>query len=243
LSETQQIETTADERTKNQISMLEAALYVTGKPLDVTVLGSILNMRSEDKIRKLAVALKEKYAQNSGALEVLELSDGRYVMQLKPGYSKSVKRLATRQLLTPGPLKTLSYVALRQPVAQSHVVKVRGNLAYGHVKQLRDMGLISEEKLGRSKVLRTTPSFCDYFNLSQDSRLMKKQIQKIMDDLKAAQPGGTQPNKPSEAQTKTPAQEEASPTTPAPEEASSATPAQEETTSPTPSEPASADSQ
>lgn len=213
MSETQQIETHADERTKSQISMIEAALYVTGKPLDVSVLGSILNLRSEDKIRKLATSLKEKYTQNSGALEVLELSDGRYVMQLKPEYSKSVKRLATRQLLTPGPLKTLSYIALRQPVVQSHVVKVRGNLAYGHVKQLRDMGLISEEKLGRSKVLRTTSSFSDYFNLSQDSRLMKKQIQKIIEDLKSAQSGGTQPARSQEVQTSSP-QEAESLTTP-----------------------------
>ena len=197
MSEALQGETTRDERTRAQVSLIEAALYVTGKPLDVSILGSILNLRSEEKIRRLAAVLKDKYAQNLGALEVLELSDGRYVMQLKPEYSKSVKRLATRQLLTPGPLKTLSYIALRQPVAQSHVVKVRGNLTYGHVKQLRDMGLISEEKLGRSKLLRTTPSFSDYFNLSQEPRLMKRQIQKIFEDLKSgrteeAQSAGTQ---------------------------------------------------
>ena len=197
MSDTSQGETSRHERTRTQVSMIEAALYVTGKPLDVGVLGSILNLRSEEKIRTLAAILKEKYAQNLGALEVLELSDGRYVMQLKPEYSKSVKRLATRQLLTPGPLKTLSYIALRQPVAQSHVVKVRGNLAYGHVKLLNDMGLISQEKLGRSKLLRTTPSFSDYFNLSQEPRLMKRQIQKIFEDLKSgrteeAQSAGTQ---------------------------------------------------
>jgi len=191
--------------------LIEAALYVTGKPLDVGVLGSILNMRSEEKIRKLATVLKEKYAQHPGALEVLELSDGRYVMQLKPGFSKSVKRLATRQLLTPGPLKTLSYIALRQPVAQSHVVKVRGNLAYGHVKQLRDMGLISEEKLGRSKVLRTTASFCDYFNLSQDSRLMKKQIQEIIEEMKTAQSGAARPAQPHEEQASTPQEAQTNP--------------------------------
>jgi segregation and condensation protein B len=207
LSETPQDTAPLDEHTKTQVSMIEAALYVTGKPLDVGVLGSVLNLRSEEKIRKLAAALKEKYAQSSGALEVLELSDGRYVMQLKPEYSKSVKRLATRQLLTPGPLKTLSYIALRQPVVQSHVAKVRGNLAYGHVKLLRDMGLISEEKLGRSKVLRTTPSFSDYFNLSQDSRQMKKQIQKIIEDLKSSQAGGKQPSGPEGVSSK-PRQEE-----------------------------------
>ena len=193
--------------------MIEAALYVTGKPLDISVLGSILNLRSEEKIRRLAGALKEKYAHDSGALEVLELSDGRYVMQLKPEYSKSVKRLATRQLLTPGPLKTLSYIALRQPVVQSHVVKVRGNLAYGHVKQLQEMGLVSEEKLGRSKILRTTPSFCDYFNLSQDSRLMKKQIQKMIEDMKLTQSGESRAVKTEEAQ-QSPPQEQANTSTP-----------------------------
>jgi segregation and condensation protein B len=150
------------------------------------------------KIRKLAAALKEKYDHEASALEVLELSDGRYVMQLKPEYSKSVKRLATRQLLTPGPMKTLSYIALRQPVTQSHVVKVRGNLAYGHVKQLNEMGLISGEKLGRSKLLRTTPSFADYFNLSQDPKLMKGQIQKIFEDIKSTQTGGAPSTGPQE---------------------------------------------
>jgi segregation and condensation protein B len=213
LSETQQIETSKDEHARSQISLIEAALYVTGKPLDISVLGSILNLRSEEKIRRLAGALKEKYAHDSGALEVLELSDGRYVMQLKPEYSKSVKRLATRQLLTPGPLKTLSYIALRQPVVQSHVVKVRGNLAYGHVKQLQDMGLVSEEKLGRSKVLRTTPSFCDYFNLSQDLRLMKKQIQKMIEDMKLTQSGESRAIKAEESRS-SPPQEQANITTP-----------------------------
>lgn len=211
MSETSQGETRRDERTTTQISVIEAALYVAGKPLDIVVLGSILNLRSEEKIRRLAAALKEKYAQNSGALEVLELSDGRYVMQLKPEYSKSVKRLATRQLLTLGPLRTLSYIALRQPVAQSHVVKVRGNLAYGHVKQLRDMGLISEEKLGRSKLLRTTASFCDYFNLSQEPRLMKRQIQKILENLKSGQIGEMRPAGIQEVPLKPP-QEERNPT-------------------------------
>jgi segregation and condensation protein B len=115
---------------------------------------------------------------------VLELSDGRFVMQLKPQYVREVKRLATRQLLTPGPMKTLSFVAVRQPVTQSFVAKVRGNLAYSHVRQLRDMGLIGEEKLGRTKVLRTTPNFADYFNLSHDMTAMKKQLENLFENIK-----------------------------------------------------------
>ena len=67
MSDTSQGETSRHERTRTQVSMIEAALYVTGKPLDVGVLGSILNLRSEEKIRTLAAILKEKYAQNLGA--------------------------------------------------------------------------------------------------------------------------------------------------------------------------------
>jgi segregation and condensation protein B len=167
------------------MALAEAALYVTGRPIDLKTLGSVLGFRSEDKTRELARLVKEKYGNNGTCLEILELSDGRFVMQLKPQYVKHVKKLASRQLLTAGPMKTLSFIAYRQPIPQSYVAKVRGNLAYSHVKQLRDMGLIAEEKLGRTKILRTTPNFADYFNLSHDLAAMKKQLEKLFQSIKA----------------------------------------------------------
>ncbi|MGO9644979.1 MAG: SMC-Scp complex subunit ScpB [Candidatus Bathyarchaeia archaeon] len=176
----------SDERTLDKATMIEAALYVTGRPVDLKTLGTITNLRSEDKIRELARQLKDKYTKEGGALEVLELSDGRFVMQLKPRFAPHVKRLATRQLLTPGPMKTLSFIAYKQPVTQSYLARVRGNLAYSHVKQLQEVGLVSEEKLGRTKVLRTTPNFADYFNLSQDMQTMKRQLERIFEGIKAS---------------------------------------------------------
>ena len=183
-------QTTPDQRTpapktKSKLALIEAALYVTGKPLDLKTLGSVVGFRSDEKVRDLGRTLKQKYGSEGSALEVLELSDGRFVMQLKPQYVPDVKRLATRQLLTPGPMKTLSFIAYRQPITQSYVAKVRGNLAYSHVKQLREIGLIAEEKLGRTKVLRTTPNFADYFNLSHETPAMKKQLEHLFENLKS----------------------------------------------------------
>lgn len=172
------------EKSDDKISLIEAALYVAGKPLDLKTLGSVIGLRSEERIRETARKLRERYIQNGMAIEVLELTDGRFVMQLRPQYTPHVKRLATRQLLTPGPMKTLSFIAYKQPVTQSYLAKVRGNLSYSHVKHLQEMGLISEEKLGRTKVLRTTPNFADYFNLSQDLQTMKKQLERIFEDIK-----------------------------------------------------------
>jgi len=168
---------------KNKFQLIEGALYVAGKPLDIQTLASVVKMRSEDKVREITRSVVERYRQSYTSLEVLELQDGRFVMQLKPEYVSAVKRLATRKLLTPGPLKTLSFIAFRQPVTQSYVVKVRGKLAYGHVRQLEDLQLVSDSKLGRTKVLRTTQTFADYFNLSQDVRLMKRQLDRLFKEL------------------------------------------------------------
>jgi segregation and condensation protein B len=183
LSETESQETEI-EKSRDKISLIEAALYVAGKPLDLKTLGSVIGLRSEEKTRETARKLKDRYIQDGRAIEVIELTDGRFVMQLKPQYTPHVRRLATRQLLTPGPMKTLSFIAYKQPVTQSYLAKVRGNLSYSHVKHLQEMGLISEEKLGRTKVLRTTPNFADYFNLSQDLQTMKKQLERIFEDIK-----------------------------------------------------------
>jgi segregation and condensation protein B len=196
LLETQNQTAESPRKLRSKMSLMEAALYVTGRPIDVRTLGSVAGFRSEDKTRELARQLREKYGNNGSCLEILELSDGRFVMQLKPQYVKHVKRLATRQLLTSGPMRTLSFIAYRQPVTQSYLAKVRGNLAYSHVRQLREMGLIAEERLGRTKILRTTPNFADYFNLSHDTVGMKKQLEKLFQSIKADKAPKRQPSEP-----------------------------------------------
>src|SRR5436309_1129806 len=158
----------------------EAVLYVSGSPLDLKMIGSVIGARSEDKIRGIATAVSKRYRSAGSPIQVVELPDGRFVMQLKAEFAKQVRKLASRPLLTPGPLRTLSFIALKQPVTQSYVVRVRGKLAYGHVKQLKDMDLINDERIGRTRMLRTTTTFADYFNLNHDPSLMKKELKKVL---------------------------------------------------------------
>src|SRR3989449_9887890 len=164
-----------------QQQLCEAALYVSGRPLDLKTLGSVIGARSEDKIRTVSQAVAERYRGADSPIQVLELPDGRFVMQLKGEFARTVKKLATRPLLTPGPLRTLSFIALRQPVPQAHVVRVRGKLAYGHVKQLRQMDLITDDRVGRSRLLRTTITFADYFNLNHDPLILKRELKNVLD--------------------------------------------------------------
>ena len=167
------------EKMQRCLRLLEAALYVAGRPLDLNELCSVLNTRSKKKTKKYMKALKQEYSARNTSLEILELKDDRYVLQLKADFTPLVKKLVNRPLLSAGPLKTLSYIAYRQPVSQKRVIEVRGQHAYGHVKLLKDMGLVGAEPAGRSMTLRTTDYFADYFALTHDTATMKRELKRI----------------------------------------------------------------
>jgi segregation and condensation protein B len=177
-----------EERLRHRLALLEAALYVAGKPLDLNEICAVLGSRSKKNAMKLAHLLAKEYATHNTALEILELKDERYVLQLKAEFTPLVKRLVNRPLLSSGPLKTLSYIAYRQPVSQKRVIDVRGQHAYGHVKLLKDMGLIAAERSGRSMALKTTDYFADYFGLLHDTALMKKELKRIFGEALKDEP-------------------------------------------------------
>ena len=164
-----------------KLRLIEAALYVAGRPLDLKTLCNVIGSKSERKVQKLARTLMEDYKQRNTALEIIELEDHRFVMQLKTEYSNRVRKLAIRPLLTTGPLRTLSYIAYKQPVTQKRVIEVRGKHAYKHIKELAEMGLITREKNGRDIVLKTTDFFADYFGLSRNVHVMKRQLKRIFE--------------------------------------------------------------
>jgi segregation and condensation protein B len=167
------------ERKAHILALLEAALYVAGRPLEINELCQVIGSRSKKKVMKYADILMQEYTSRNTALEILALKDERYVLQVKAEFTPLIKKLVNRPLLSSGPLKTLSYIAYRQPITQKRVIEVRGQHAYGHVKLLKDMGLIAAERSGRSLALKTTDYFADYFGLTQDASTLKRDLKKI----------------------------------------------------------------
>ena len=177
-------ETAVETKERKQIALnhLEAALYVAGRPLDLNEIGQVVGSRSKKRVIGYAEMLMEQYKARNSPMEILALKDERYVLQVKAEYTPLVKKLVNRPLLSSGPLKTLSYIAYRQPITQKRVIEVRGQHAYGHIKMLKDMGLIMTERAGRSLALRTTEYFADYFGLTMDTTGLKKDLRKIFGD-------------------------------------------------------------
>ena len=170
------------EKTLGDVSLTEAALYVAGRPLDLNDLCSVLKTRSKNRARRTIDRLMQEYGTRNTALEILELKSERFVLQVKAEFTPHVRKFVNRPLLSVGPLKTLSYIAYRQPIQQKRVIDVRGRHAYGHIKVLREMGLVGGERSGRSQILRTTEYFADYFGLSLDTAVMKKELKHVFEE-------------------------------------------------------------
>jgi segregation and condensation protein B len=168
---------------KEKIAELEAILYASGRPLSLSTLCAHLKLQSEKEVSDLIDILSQIYVEENSPLEIREVTNRRFVLQLKTQYTQQARRFSMKPLLTAGPLRTLSYVAYYQPVEQKLVADNRGSQSYKHLKMLEQMGLISKEKKGRTTIIRTTQDFADYLGLSQERSTMRRQLRSLFRKL------------------------------------------------------------
>jgi segregation and condensation protein B len=162
-----------DTATKKK-NIVEAALFVAGRPISMDE----LNVKTEIRKRELEGILNElmmDYLDRATSLEIIQIQE-KFSMQIKPEYTPNVKKFASGGLIPDAVLKTLTIIALKQPLLKSMLIKLRGSGAYEHVKFLLDRGFISGLKKGRSVELLTTEQFADTFGLSRDLATLKKQM-------------------------------------------------------------------
>jgi segregation and condensation protein B len=155
---------------------IEAALYSAGRPLSLDELIKASGTNSKEKTRRVVNELAKKVKSTFRAIEIAQLEDGNYVLQIRPDYTPLVRRFAQHPLLPPGALKTLSYVAYEQPVTSKRLVQIRGSQVYSHIKVLEQLRFVEHENLGRLKVYRTTPKFQNYFGITDLSAIKSRLV-------------------------------------------------------------------
>jgi len=110
------------------------------------------------------------------AIEIVNLPDGSYVFQIKPEYSSSVRKYASKPLLSRATQKTLSYIALEQPISSRQLLEVRGSGVYTHLKELRQLNFIEHQTVGRLRIYSTTEKFQKYFGIEGDVNALKQKL-------------------------------------------------------------------
>ena len=155
---------------------IESALYSAGRPLRIEDIIRASGTESRTKTLDLLEAIMKKTKTAFKALEITTLPDGSYVMQLKPEYSSTIKRYASKPVLPNATLKTLSYIAYMQPIASKQLVETRGSGVYAHLKELRQLDYITHQNVGRLKIYTTTEKFQKYFGIQGDVEDLKSRL-------------------------------------------------------------------
>jgi segregation and condensation protein B len=145
-------------------SMIEAALFVSGRSLDVEELAKVCGSGNLGLIRRCVEELSGEYEGRDSGILIQKNGEG-YVMRVKGDLEKKIMHLVPETDIPSPALKTLALIAYEQPIKQSDIVRERGNKVYKYIKFLREQGLVEGRKCGRTRVLTVTPKFRDYFHI------------------------------------------------------------------------------
>lgn len=140
--------------------MIEAALFMSPKPLRTKDLSKITGIASLGEIEKRLEELRKEY--KGKGMEIVRNPEG-WFMEVRKEMLPRVAHLAPYSDLRDGHKRTLALIAYREPIRQSEVVRIQGNKAYAYVKFLTKKGLIKSEKEGRTRILMLTNEFERYF--------------------------------------------------------------------------------
>ena len=165
-----------NENNDDATARIESALYSAGRPLSVEDLIRASGTESRPKTLALLDSIMKKTKNTFKSIEIIILPDGNYVFQLKPEYSSSVRRYASKPILSKATQKTLSYIAFEQPVSSKQLVEIRGSGVYVHLKELRQLDFIENQNIGRTKIYSTTEKFQKYFGISGDVNILKQRL-------------------------------------------------------------------
>lgn len=155
--------------------LLEAALFMSPKPLTLNDLAKITKVNSLGYVKNLLEELANEYS--GSGLEISNNPQGWY-MQVRQEVLPEVAHLTPYSDLSEGCKRTLAIVLYKEPVKQSEIIKMQGNKAYAYIKTLARKGLLSAEKEGRTKILKLTKEFERYFGERRD-KIREELISKL----------------------------------------------------------------
>lgn len=157
---------------------IEAILFATGRSLSLEELAKLCNAPSVNLVKDALLQMQKDYDLRASSLQLVGEND-LWKIVLRKEYYSLTQDLLHKTELDKTLIETLAVIAWKQPILQSDIVKIRGTLTYDHVKVLRELGYIETEKFGRTRKLKLTSKFYDYFDTSKED--VKDKFKAIQD--------------------------------------------------------------
>jgi len=146
--------------------IIEAALFMTSKPLSLREISKIAGIKSLGYIREIIEELGNEYTGRG--IKITQFPNG-WMMQVRDDLLDKVSHLTPYSDLAEGHKRSLAIIAYKEPIKQSELIKIQGNKAYNYIKELERKGLVKTEKEGRTKTLFLTSEFERYFGTSKQN--------------------------------------------------------------------------
>ncbi len=143
--------------------IIEAALFMSSKVLGAHDLAKIASIGAVGFVKGQVDLLKKEYEERGSAIRIYDDSGG-YIMRVCPEYEEVVGNLAKEAEIGRSAIKVLAVVSKNEGIEQSRLVKIVGSTTYEGVHELEDKGFLSSKRKGRTKVLKTTKKFKEYFS-------------------------------------------------------------------------------
>ncbi|MEM0445752.1 MAG: SMC-Scp complex subunit ScpB [Nitrososphaerota archaeon] len=161
-------------------TIIEAALFLSDRPLPMDKLRSLSGLRKREKVEAILEELRKEYEESGRAFTISRFRGEKYMMHVKPEWLVLVKRHVSKNILSIGVLRTLSFIAYHQPVDKATVAAVRGGRSYSQIRELLERGLVEVEKKGRSTLLRTSKLFAELVGVEDNPAVIRKKLQELM---------------------------------------------------------------
>lgn len=144
--------------------VVEAALFMSPTAMSVNEIAQATGIAAPGTIERLVNVLINEYEARDTSLRIMAIS-GKYMFSLKDEYISKVSSLASGPDISRGALRVLAYISKNEDVLQSDLVKYFGSTTYDYAKELEEKEFIESKRFKRSKKIRTTPKFNEYFSV------------------------------------------------------------------------------
>ena len=159
------------------VAVLEALLFVSGEPLPLARLTTIIGAVSKAEVEQALNLLSQQLSQDGRGIQLVKLAGG-YRLVTKPDYAPWLKRLdkaKAAQKLSRSALESLAIIAYKQPLVRAEIEEIRGVETSGVLRTLLERKLVRivgrKEVPGRPIMYGTTKFFLEHFGLQDLTQL------------------------------------------------------------------------
>lgn len=161
-----------------EANKVEALLFSSARKMSEEELSKLTGIRPE-QLKQALEELRRKHESEDSPLILLNEGDS-WKLMTKEKYLSLIQNIVTETELDKSLMETLAVIAWKYPILQADVIKLRNNKAYDHLRELEEAGFIVREKKGRTRSIRLTPKFFEYFDLPPSKAKTQEAFKEIV---------------------------------------------------------------